>query len=51
MGRHMDVLTSPDRASKLLNWGEVGYAQIHRAVEILGHEFGIKLKSVVEQYV
>jgi len=44
-------LTSPDRASKLLNWGDVGYAQIYRAVEIIEREFGIKLKSSVEEYV
>lgn len=44
-------LTSPDRASELLNWGDVGYAQIHRAVEIMQREYGIKLKSSVEEYV
>lgn len=44
-------LTSPDRASKLFNWGDVGDAQIHRAVEIVGREYGIKLKSSVEEYV
>ena len=44
-------LTSPGRAAELLNWGEVGYAQIHRAVEIIEREFGIKLKSSVEEYV
>lgn len=44
-------LTSPDRAPELLNWGEVGYAQVYRATEILEREFGIKLKCNIEEYV
>lgn len=44
-------MTTPARASKLLNWGDVGEAQVHRATEIVEHEFGIKLTNNIEEYV
>lgn len=34
-------LTAPDKAAKLLNWGEVGVSQIRDAFEIAKKEFGV----------
>lgn len=44
-------LTSPKRAAELLNWGEVGFAQILSATNIIEREFGIVLSNLKEEYV
>ena len=44
-------LTAPDRAAELLNWGEVGELQIHRAAEIVKNEFGVTLNNTLEEYI
>ncbi len=45
------LLTTPGRAAALLNWGEVGDKQIQCAAEILKNEFGVTLKSTLEEYI
>lgn len=45
------LLTSPERAIELLNWGEVGYKQVMRAKEIAKEKLEIKEFSQKEEYV
>ena len=44
-------LTSPLKAAELLNWGDVGYAQVKTAMRIAAEIFGINLFSDSEQYI
>ena len=45
------LLTPPERASELLNWGEVGEKMVHRAVEVAKEHFGITKFSEKEEYI
>ena len=45
------LLTSPENAITLLNWGEVGKSQVLAALKIAKQEFGIKEFSTKEEYV
>lgn len=45
------LLTSPERAIQLMNWGEVGKAQIEEAVRLARQELGLTTFSDVEEYV
>lgn len=39
------ILTTPDKAIELLNWGECGEKQIKRAFKLAKEKFGIETKS------
>lgn len=45
------LLTIPDKAALLLNWGEVGAKQIQCAAEILKNNCGVTLKNTQQEYV
>ena len=45
------LLTTPQNAITLLNWGDVGKKQILSALKIVKEEFGIKEFSTKEEYV
>lgn len=44
-------LTSPMKAAELLDWGDVGYAQIKTAMKIASASFGINSFSDTEEFV
>ena len=45
------LLTTPEKAIKLLNWGSVGESQIKEALKIAVEQFGLKLTNESEEYV
>ena len=45
------MLTTPERAIELINWGEVGKNQIEEAVRIAKKEFDITWGNEQEEYV
>lgn len=45
------LLTTPDKAIALLNWGDVGKNQILSALKIAETQFGLKALSTKEEYV
>lgn len=45
------LVTTPKRAIKLLNWGEVGESQVNEALRLAIKYFGLKQVSSEEEYV
>lgn len=45
------ILTSPERAIELLNWGEIGKAIITAAVEIAKDKFNLQTTNKTEEFV
>ena len=45
------LLTTPERAIELLNWGEVGANQVNEALRLAKEYFGLKEFSTKEEYV
>ncbi|MBR5962124.1 MAG: NUDIX hydrolase [Clostridia bacterium] len=44
-------MVTPEKAASLLNWGEVGYAQVMKAKEIVYSQYGIAKASDIEEWV
>ena len=51
-GRTYDrLMVSPEQAVRLLDWGDVGKAQVMKAADVIYQEYGIRYSGKPEEWV